>query len=84
MATDMIEEIIHFPSHIQGAENIYTEESILGLLRARHSAATNIKRNILIFHCEFSTERGPTKQVLVDSIWFPPLNYSWFYIPAFY
>ncbi|XP_055997917.1 M-phase inducer phosphatase-like [Ostrea edulis] len=47
--------------HIQGAENIYTEESILGLLRARHSAATNIKRNILIFHCEFSTERGPTK-----------------------
>lgn len=47
--------------HIQGAENIYTEEGILELLYSRNKDQDNTKRHILIFHCEFSSERGPKK-----------------------
>ncbi|XP_061187634.1 M-phase inducer phosphatase 1-B-like [Saccostrea echinata] len=48
--------------HIEGAENIYTEEGIFDLLHSSNKDDTsNHKRNILIFHCEFSSERGPKK-----------------------
>ncbi|XP_062587537.1 M-phase inducer phosphatase-like [Saccostrea cucullata] len=48
--------------HIEGAENIYTEEGILDLLHSCNKNNTDSdKRNILIFHCEFSSERGPKK-----------------------
>ncbi|XP_022297408.1 M-phase inducer phosphatase-like [Crassostrea virginica] len=47
--------------HIQGAENIYTEEGILELLHARNMEQEDGGRHILVFHCEFSSERGPKK-----------------------
>eukprot|EP00105_Crassostrea_gigas_P028917 XP_011450707.1 PREDICTED: M-phase inducer phosphatase [Crassostrea gigas] len=46
--------------HIKGAENIFTEEGILHLLHQKKSHTEN-GRSILIFHCEFSSERGPRK-----------------------
>ncbi|XP_069128539.1 M-phase inducer phosphatase-like [Argopecten irradians] len=42
--------------HIQGAENLYTHDSIKELLQ---TGSCDNKRHILIFHCEFSSERGP-------------------------
>nr|BAN21376.1 m-phase inducer phosphatase [Riptortus pedestris] len=50
--------------HIKGAENLYTCEHILKeLLELKKSNEQNEngdgKRNILVFHCEFSSERGP-------------------------
>lgn len=44
--------------HIQGALNIYTKEDILEKFLARTSATS--EKNILIFHCEFSSERAPS------------------------
>lgn len=46
--------------HIKGAENIFTEEGILHLLHQKRNHAEN-ERSVLIFHCEFSSERGPRK-----------------------
>ncbi|XP_022335460.2 M-phase inducer phosphatase 1-like [Crassostrea virginica] len=46
--------------HIKGAENIFTEEGILHLLHQKRNH-TDTERHILIFHCEFSSERGPRK-----------------------
>ncbi|XP_046584446.1 M-phase inducer phosphatase 1-like [Haliotis rubra] len=40
--------------HIQGAANIYTEKGISELIKRPASQPT-----VLIFHCEFSSERGP-------------------------
>lgn len=50
--------------HIQGALNLYTQEQIIQELVNKKTeapvvAADGQKRNILIFHCEFSSERGP-------------------------
>lgn len=53
--------------HIAGAVNLYTKEQILeDLLNAQTKAnisksdnALDTKRDILVFHCEFSSERGP-------------------------
>lgn len=50
--------------HIRGAVNLYTQEQILDefVNRQTEMATTDSlapKRNILIFHCEFSSERGP-------------------------
>lgn len=53
--------------HIRGAKNLYTQEQIIEeflsqqmteMQQARNEASGN-KRNIIIFHCEFSSERGP-------------------------
>ncbi|XP_064601324.1 M-phase inducer phosphatase 1-like [Liolophura sinensis] len=47
--------------HIKGAVNYYTKDSIVENLISKpvitRSSAT--KRSILIFHCEFSSQRGP-------------------------
>lgn len=50
--------------HIAGAENIYTHEDIVKtLVNSKTDLAKVVpegpKRNIIIFHCEFSSERGP-------------------------
>lgn len=60
--------------HIRSAQNLYTQEDIIDVLvknktepvtaAADSSMDTTSKmftskRNILIFHCEFSSERGP-------------------------
>ncbi|XP_018578216.1 M-phase inducer phosphatase-like [Anoplophora glabripennis] len=46
--------------HIDGAINIYTKEQCIELLDAKHVPyVSSLKRHILVFHCEFSSERGP-------------------------
>lgn len=46
--------------HISGALNLYTHEQILEELVTKVEAPVDgTKRNILVFHCEFSSERGP-------------------------
>ncbi|CAO1437323.1 unnamed protein product [Diamesa serratosioi] len=50
--------------HIQGALNLYTQEQILEELVMKKTDMPAVttdghKRHILVFHCEFSSERGP-------------------------
>ncbi|XP_067616812.1 M-phase inducer phosphatase [Eurosta solidaginis] len=51
--------------HILGAENFYTHEQIIAEFLTRQKTeeaqlrAVDKRRNIIIFHCEFSSERGP-------------------------
>ncbi|KAH8310851.1 hypothetical protein KR044_003227 [Drosophila immigrans] len=53
--------------HIRGAKNLYTHDQILEEflsaqqteLQQQQNADAGNKRNIIIFHCEFSSERGP-------------------------
>ena len=54
--------------HIKGAKNIYSQEAILQEFLRNKSELPTIsqnteKRQILVFHCEFSSERGPTLYV---------------------
>ncbi|XP_053374195.1 M-phase inducer phosphatase 1-like [Mercenaria mercenaria] len=42
--------------HIQNAVNMYTKDDVNSLLQSRD---TSEKPHILVFHCEFSSERGP-------------------------
>ncbi len=50
--------------HIKGAKNIYSQEAILNeFIKNKTTAPLNHchnRRRILVFHCEFSSERGPT------------------------
>ncbi|XP_052062001.1 M-phase inducer phosphatase 3-like [Mytilus californianus] len=45
--------------HIPGAENIHNKDDILELLKNPNTSRSDGKRDIIIFHCEFSSERGP-------------------------
>lgn len=47
--------------HISGALNLYTHEQIIEefVNKKTEPAVDGVKRNILVFHCEFSSERGP-------------------------
>ncbi|KAM7362114.1 string isoform 1-T2 [Cochliomyia hominivorax] len=53
--------------HIEGAKNLYTQEQIIEEFMTqqkteqeqRKNEESDNKRNIIIFHCEFSSERGP-------------------------
>lgn len=50
--------------HIRGATNLYTHDEIMNELVNTKTEAPKVvpegpKRNIIVFHCEFSSERGP-------------------------
>lgn len=51
--------------HIRDAKNLYTQEDIINELVNSKTDTANVivdggvKRNIIVFHCEFSSERGP-------------------------
>nr|XP_033787851.1 M-phase inducer phosphatase 1 isoform X2 [Geotrypetes seraphini] len=45
--------------HIKGATNLHMEEEVEGFLLKQPIVSSNSKRVILVFHCEFSSERGP-------------------------
>ncbi|KAH9389678.1 M-phase inducer phosphatase 1 [Tyrophagus putrescentiae] len=78
--------------HIQDAVNLYTQELILSKLLPNKSvtAKTNdslSKRSILIFHCEFSSERGPglcrflrNRDRVQNNQTYPCLNYPEMYL----
>ncbi|XP_048249708.1 M-phase inducer phosphatase-like [Haliotis rufescens] len=44
--------------HIEGAENLHTHALITDLVTSLQGRDST-QRNILVFHCEFSSERGP-------------------------
>lgn len=45
--------------HIKGARNIYTKEDIYSEFLEKPKKSLTGKKTILIFHCEFSSKRGP-------------------------
>uniref|UniRef100_A0A182VQL5 protein-tyrosine-phosphatase n=1 Tax=Anopheles minimus TaxID=112268 RepID=A0A182VQL5_9DIPT len=53
--------------HIRGAKNLYTQEQIIDELIKSKTESPNVvscqdgamRRHIVVFHCEFSSERGP-------------------------
>lgn len=45
--------------HIKGARNIYTKEEIESEFIEKPKRSLTGKKTILIFHCEFSSKRGP-------------------------
>ncbi len=61
--------------HIRHAKNIYTKEKLLNELfqmnsqyhlQALYKSSNPDKRTVIIFHCEFSSERGPSLWVFID------------------
>ncbi|XP_060077409.1 M-phase inducer phosphatase-like [Ylistrum balloti] len=70
--------------HIQGAENLHTHETIKELLQ---TGSRDNHRHILIFHCEFSSERGPkmyrflrAQDRAMNKESYPSLNYPEVYL----
>ncbi|XP_040850323.1 M-phase inducer phosphatase 1 isoform X2 [Ochotona curzoniae] len=45
--------------HIKGAVNLHMEEEVENFLLKKPIVPTDGKRVIVVFHCEFSSERGP-------------------------
>lgn len=45
--------------HIKGAVNLHMEEEVEDFLLKKPIVPTDGKRVIVVFHCEFSSERGP-------------------------
>lgn len=43
--------------HIRGAINLYTKDSIRNFLN--ETMTSSEKNHVIVFHCEFSSERGP-------------------------
>ncbi|KAK0081030.1 hypothetical protein PV325_012924 [Microctonus aethiopoides] len=78
--------------HINGAINLYTKKSIDDFLKSPSNKVATIqpddkKRNILIFHCEFSWERGPNLSRYLRNIdrklnkeFYPALHYPEIYL----
>ncbi|KAJ8303929.1 hypothetical protein KUTeg_017512 [Tegillarca granosa] len=73
--------------HIKEAENIYTHDGILQLLNRSSVHSSDGNRAVLIFHCEFSSERGPklcrylrSKDRELNSDNYPYLNYPEIYL----
>ena len=74
--------------HIPGAFNLHTQEKLSDFVNKYHEASDK-KDTILIFHCEFSSERGPKRarflrnfdrQVNAEN--YPHLNFPEIYIMA--
>jgi len=70
--------------HIKGALNLYTKEAITNTFINQHRSMCN---SILVFHCEFSSERGPKmcrflreQDRSVHSDCYPQLYYSEMYV----
>jgi rhodanese-related sulfurtransferase len=68
--------------HIRGAENKYLHETILSLLQQ-----PTFDRQVIIFHCEFSSERGPkmlrflrSKDRELNKENYPTLNFPEIYL----
>ena len=68
--------------HVRGAENRYLHEAILSLLQQPTS-----DRQVIIFHCEFSSERGPkmlrflrSKDRELNKENYPTLNFPEIYL----
>uniref|UniRef100_A0A2S2PNS4 protein-tyrosine-phosphatase n=1 Tax=Schizaphis graminum TaxID=13262 RepID=A0A2S2PNS4_SCHGA len=80
--------------HIRGAINIFTKEQLFKdytedkLGKKSHKTDNiNAKRNVLIFHCEFSSERGPSLSRYLrnadrqkNSMCYPYLDYPEMYL----
>ncbi|XP_058811843.1 M-phase inducer phosphatase-like isoform X2 [Topomyia yanbarensis] len=78
--------------HIRGAKNLYTQDQILEeLIKIKTEPpkveADGPKRNIIVFHCEFSSERGPklsrflrNHDRILNSDSYPALHYPEIYL----
>ncbi|XP_075223485.1 M-phase inducer phosphatase-like isoform X2 [Lycorma delicatula] len=75
--------------HIKGAKNIYTKDQLdKEFMESRPKwDSSSDKRNVLIFHCEFSSERGPTLSRFLrqrdrdnNSDLYPTLDYPEIYL----
>ena len=60
--------------HIRGAVNMYTRDAVNTLLETQ---TTSGKRHVLIFHCEFSSERGLR---MYRHLRYPKLNFPEVYL----
>ncbi|XP_033756996.1 M-phase inducer phosphatase-like isoform X2 [Pecten maximus] len=72
--------------HIKNAENRYTRDQMMEVLKGREPARGD-RNDILIFHCEFSSERGPkmcrflrNKDREMNTDNYPLLNYPEVYL----
>ncbi|XP_063443237.1 M-phase inducer phosphatase 1-like [Mytilus trossulus] len=72
--------------HIPGAENIHNKDDILELLKHPNTSRSDGKRDIIIFHCEFSSERGPKmcRFLRNNDREFNAENYPSLYFPELY
>ncbi|XP_043265725.1 cdc25-like protein phosphatase twine isoform X2 [Colletes gigas] len=78
--------------HIQGAQNLYSKDLIERILLDPMKSSPEIqpdtnKRNVLVFHCEFSWERGPNLSRFLRSLdrqrnkeHYPALHYPELYL----
>ncbi|XP_072898238.1 M-phase inducer phosphatase 2 isoform X2 [Hemitrygon akajei] len=73
--------------HIKGALNLHMEDEVEDLLKKPIVPVDKAKRVIIIFHCEFSSERGPRmcrflreKDREVNGTDYPKLHYPELYV----